>query len=60
MNDEDTEKSSAVDKVKPVEVDPKDDAFLAAALKVTKPRPHWAGDYVLNHGDYVSGEPKKA
>ncbi len=55
-----TLREGAVVKVEPVEVDPKDDAFLAAALKVTKPRPHWAGDYALNHGHYVSGEPKKA
>lgn len=35
------------------------DPFLAAARKVAKPRPHWPQDYVLNHGHYVSGEPKK-
>lgn len=55
-----TLREGAVVKVEPVEVDPKDDAFLAAALKVAKPRPHWAGDYALNHGHDVSGEPKKA
>ena len=38
------------------EVDP----FLAAIRKVAKPRPHWPVDYVLNHGHYVSGEPKKS
>jgi len=33
--------------------------FLAAVLKTAKPRPHWPKDYALNHGHYVSGEPKK-
>jgi hypothetical protein len=37
-----------------------DDPFLAAALKAAKPRPHWPEDYVRNHGQYVSGEPKKS
>ncbi len=36
-----------------------EDPFLAAVRKVAKPRPHWPDDYVLNHGYYVSGEPKK-
>jgi hypothetical protein len=35
------------------------DPFVAAARKVAKPRPHWPEDYVLNHGHYISGEPKK-
>lgn len=46
-------------KVEPVEVKPEDDPFLAAVLKIAKPRPHWPRDFVLNHGHYVSGEPKK-
>ena len=36
-----------------------EDPFLAAVNKTAKPRPHWPKDYVLNHGHYVSGEPKK-
>jgi len=37
----------------------KDDPFLAAIEKIAKPRPNWPKDYALNHGHYVSGEPKK-
>lgn len=36
------------------------DPFFTAALKAAKPRPHWPKDFVLNHGHYVSGEPKKS
>jgi hypothetical protein len=36
-----------------------DDPFFAAVLKAAKPRPHWPKDYALNHGHYISGEPKK-
>ena len=36
------------------------DPFIQAALKLAKPRPHWPKDYALNHGHYVSGEPKKS
>jgi hypothetical protein len=36
------------------------DPFLALIEKVAKPRPHWPNDYVVNHGHYVSGEPKKS
>ena len=36
------------------------DPFLQAVLKAAKPRPHWPKDYALNHGHYVSGEPKKS
>jgi hypothetical protein len=36
-----------------------EDPFLKLVLKLAKPRPHWPPDYVLNHGHYVSGEPKK-
>ena len=38
---------------------PPEDPFLAAALKAAKPRPDWPSDYSLNHGHYVSGEPRK-
>jgi hypothetical protein len=37
-----------------------DDPLLAAVRKVSKPRPHWPKDYALNHGHYVSGEPRKS
>jgi len=47
-------------KVETLDLAPQDDPFLAAALKVAKPRPHWPKDYALNHGHYVSGEPKKS
>ena len=36
------------------------DPFLQAVSKAAKPRPHWTKDYALNHGHYVSGEPKKS
>ncbi len=35
------------------------DPFLAAVTQTAKSRPHWPVDYALNHGHYVSGEPKK-
>lgn len=35
------------------------DPLITAARQVAKSRPHWPDDYVLNHGYYVSGEPKK-
>ena len=38
---------------------PQEDPFLAAVRKTAKPRPHWPKDYVVNHGHYISGEPKK-
>ena len=43
----------------PREVTATEDPFLAAVLKLAKPRPHWPKDYALNHGHYVSGEPRK-
>ena len=46
--------------VVPLESSPPEDSFLQAVLKTAKPRPHWPKDYVLNHGYYVSGEPKKS
>ena len=46
--------------IEPVESQPEADPFLAAIRKVAKPRPHWPADYVLNHGHYASGEPKKS
>jgi hypothetical protein len=47
-------------KIETLENAPEDDPFLAAALKAAKPRPHWPKDYALNHGHYISGEPKKS
>ena len=38
---------------------PEADPFLAAVSQTARPRPHWPPDYALNHGHYVSGEPKK-
>jgi hypothetical protein len=38
---------------------PADDSLVAAVQKLAKPRPHLPEDYALNHGHYVSGEPKK-
>lgn len=35
------------------------DPFLQAVAETAKPRPHWPKDYALNHGSYVSGEPRK-
>ena len=45
--------------VTPLELTPESDPFLKAVDKVAKPRPHWPKDYALNHGHYVSGEPRK-
>jgi hypothetical protein len=42
------------------EVKSGEDPFLAAVRKLAKPRPHWPKDFALNHGHYVSGEPKKS
>ncbi len=35
------------------------DAFSEAIVATAKSRSHWPADYALNHGYYVSGEPKK-
>ena len=42
------------------EAQPDDDPFLEAVSKAARPRPHWPKDYALNHGHYVSGEPRKS
>lgn len=39
---------------------PENDPFIQAVLNTARPRPHWPKDYALNHGHYVSGEPKKS
>jgi hypothetical protein len=46
--------------VTPRELTSEQDAFLELALKLAKPRPYLPVDYSLNHGHYVSGEPKKS
>ncbi|MEO7298656.1 MAG: hypothetical protein ABI042_08790 [Verrucomicrobiota bacterium] len=46
-------------KVETLELLSEDEPFIKAILKLAKPRPHWPKDYALNHGRYVSGEPKK-
>lgn len=46
--------------VTPRDVRAEDDPFLALVDKLAKPRPHWPADYVLNHGHYVTGEPRKS
>ena len=38
---------------------PDEDPLVAAVEKLAKPRTHLPADYALNHGHYVSGEPKK-
>lgn len=47
-------------KVETLDMLSEDDPFVQAVLKLAKPRPHWPKDYALNHGHYVSGEPKKS
>jgi hypothetical protein len=42
----------------PDEWRPEDDPFVAAVLKVAKPRPHWPRDYVRNLDHHLYGVPK--
>ena len=46
--------------VEPMNLASESDPFLQAISKAAKPRPNWPIDYALNHGHYVSGEPKKS
>ena len=46
--------------VEALDLPPENDPSIQAVLKTAKPRPHWPKDYALNHGHYVSGEPKKS
>lgn len=46
--------------VAPREATASEDPFVLAVKRAAKPRAHWPQDYALNHGHYVSGEPKKA
>ena len=39
---------------------PEDDPFVAAVLKVSKPRPHWPKDYARNLDHYLYGVPKRS
>jgi hypothetical protein len=42
------------------EAPPQEDPFMEAVTKTARRRPHWPKDYALNHGYYVSGEPRKS
>ena len=42
-----------------VETVPSDEPLAAVVEKLAKPRPYLPHDYALNHGHYISGEPKK-
>ena len=42
----------------PEELLPEDDPFVAAVLKVAKPRPHWPKDYARNLDHYLNGVAK--
>ena len=37
---------------------PEEDPFVAAVLKVARPRPHWPKDYVRNLDQHLYGVPK--
>lgn len=39
---------------------PEDDPFIAAVLKLAKPRPHWPKDYARNLDHYLYGVPKQS
>jgi hypothetical protein len=49
-----------VEVIAETELLPEDDPFIAAVLKLAKPRPHWPKDYALNHAHYVKGHPRKS
>ena len=42
------------------ETRPEDDPFVAAVLKVAKPRPHWPKDYVRNLDQHLYGVSKSS
>jgi hypothetical protein len=46
-------------KVETLEPATTNDSLVAVVEKLAKPRPHLPGDYALNHGHYLRGEPKK-
>lgn len=39
---------------------PEADSFIAAVLKLAKPRPHWPKDYARNLDHYLYGVPKQS
>jgi hypothetical protein len=47
-----------VEVIAEAELLPEDDPFIAAVLKVAKPRPHWPKDYTRNLDQYLYGVPK--
>lgn len=44
----------------PDETQPVEDPFVAAAMKVAKPRPHWPKDYVRNLDRHLYGASKSS
>ncbi len=46
-------------RIEPMELTAENDPFVAAIEKIAKPRPHWPKDFVINHGHYIDGEPKR-
>ena len=42
------------------ETRPEDDPFVAAVLKVARPRPHWPKDYVRNLDKHLYGVSKSS
>lgn len=42
------------------ETRPEDDPFVAAVLKVAKPRPHWPEDYARNLDQHLYGVSKSS
>ena len=49
-----------VEVIAETELLPEGDPFIAAVLKLAKPRPHWPKDYALNHAHYLKGHPRKS
>ena len=46
-------------KVEPLVLTEENDSLVAAFKRLAKPRPDWPADFVVNHGHYVNGEPKR-
>jgi hypothetical protein len=44
----------------PEELRPEDGPFVAAVLKVAKPRPHWPKDYARHLDHYLCGVAKRS
>jgi hypothetical protein len=49
-----------VEVIAETELLPEDDPFVAAVLKVAKPRPHWPKDYVRSLDYYLYGVSKSS